>query len=225
MSSNDCLICEDPVSSENPIIACFECGINVHKLCYGINKNSEKWKCSPCSSGKTKYASCQLCLKKGNPMKKTTCDKWVHVICALFTSGVTFVNEKTMEPIDISNISKSKRNKICVFCYSSQGFSCPCATKDCKNRLHITCAQEHKTLKEKLNPKDDTIKFNAYCKEHMPTESSRRISSESIEAIVGRKRKAKLKQIGAMTDATWILNQIGFSSTPKEKNGHKRNCK
>lgn len=79
-----CLVCEDAPTKKNPIATCIECGIRVHKLCYGIKYLAEKWKCSPCDSGATKSRSCQLCSEKGNPMK----------ICALFTFGVTFSDKK-----------------------------------------------------------------------------------------------------------------------------------
>lgn len=126
--------------------------------------------------GKTNLVKCQLCLKKGDALKPTDCNKWVHVICALFTSGVKFLDESAMEPIDISNYPDSKRNKMCSFCYSSQGFCSTCSAKKCKNRLHITCAQKNETLKEVVDPDSLQIKFHAYCEYHKPKNSSRRLS-------------------------------------------------
>lgn len=142
-STSGCLVCQDPSTGDNPIVACVGCGIKVHKLCYGIRKQTNQWKCSPCQLQKTKYAACKLCMEKGGPLKQTTCAKWVHIICALFTSGVMFPNPTTMEPVDLTKVSASKKNKLCSFCYNSKGYANLCAIKDCKNRLHITCAQQH----------------------------------------------------------------------------------
>lgn len=215
-----CSVCDDEITSENPLHTCIDCGVKVHKFCYGIEDNVEKWKCSPCNLAKTKFVKCQLCLQKNGAMKQTVCNKWVHVICALFTSGVTIMNETTMEPIDISAVSNKKFNRICSFCYSAQGFCSTCATKMCKNRLHITCAQKHNTLKEIVDPNDDTIKFHAFCKEHKPKDTSRRVSSESVKNIV-RKKRNKNKVVSE--NSNWISDAVRSQSTPK-KNHLKRSC-
>lgn len=221
-----CSICDDEITRENPIYNCVGCDLKVHKFCYGISEKSANWKCSPCYLGKTNFVKCQLCLKKGGALKPTDCNKWVHVICALFTSGVKFLEESAMEPIDISNIPDSKRNKVCSFCYSSQGICSTCSAKKCKNRLHITCAQKNETLKEVVDPDSLQIKFHAYCKDHKPKNSSRRLSSESVKAAAQRKRKSKenSKCNGLLKDADWILDDIHFHSTPA-KPGCKRPCK
>lgn len=212
----DCAICEDPVTKENPIIQCIDCKVQVHVYCYGIVGHLEKWKCSPCQSGKSKFAKCQLCMQKKGALKQTCCDKWVHVICALFTDGVIFPDEIFMEPVDISKVSKSKLNKRCAFCYNTQGYCCLCANKNCKNRLHITCAQKSKTLKEFVHH-DDSIKFYAYCNDHRPKESSKRLSSESVKCIAEKKRKKLQKKQAASENALWLLNQIENHSTPAGK--------
>lgn len=184
-----CCVCEDEITTDNPLNVCCDCDMKVHKLCYGIVDRTNNWKCSPCHLNQTSFVKCQLCLQKGGALKQTQCNKWVHVICALFTTGVTILNEETMEPIDISTVSSTKRNEICSFCYSTQGFASFCAKSKCKNRLHVTCAQKNNTLKEEVIPKDGKIKFLAYCKNHKPKESSHRLSSESIKNVVMRKNR------------------------------------
>lgn len=221
-SEIDCSVCDDPPTKENPIVSCVVCQVNVHVYCYGIDGQLTNWKCSLCQSGQTKFAKCQLCLQKKGAMKRTNCDKWVHVICALFTDGVVFMDQQFMEPIDISKVSNSKLNKRCSFCYNSIGYCCLCAKKTCKNRLHITCAQKVKTLKEVVND-DDTIKFYAYCNEHKPKESSRRLSSESVKNMAAKKKNKLLKSQAASENASWLINEIGNRSTPKAK-ATKRLC-
>lgn len=122
-----CSVCEDDITAENPLYRCTVCGVQVHKLCYGIEEPIENWKCSPCRLGKS--VSCQLCFQKSGTMKRTKCRRWAHVVCALFTSGVTFLDETTMEPIDISKLPSSKQNKICAFCYNSRGYTSQCCEK------------------------------------------------------------------------------------------------
>lgn len=219
-----CSICDDEITYENPLYNCSGCELKVHKLCYGIVGNINDWKCSLCQLNKTNFVKCQLCLQKGGAMKPTVCNKYVHVLCALFTSGVTFLDETLMEPIDISNVSSSKCNKICSFCYSTQGFASKCAHKKCKNRLHVTCAQKQKTLQEVVDSENDTIKFMAFCKDHKPKDSNRRLSSESVKNVVQRKRKNNSKRKPNLDDGNWILDEIQNTSTPA-KVTLKRACK
>lgn len=217
-----CSICTDPISSENPIISCVDCKIQVHILCYGGN-NEKNWKCSPCSSG-IKNSVCKLCVQKGGAFKKTTDEKWVHVLCALFTDGANFEDKYLMEPIDLSHVSQSKRNKTCMFCSENVGFSPLCSNSKCKNRLHITCAQKSDCLKEE-NKKDGTIKFRAYCRDHKPT-SNRRISSGFVREVLAEKRQKnkKIKEIenankekSATLNSDWLSDESAETSKQAEE--------
>lgn len=218
----ECMICEDEITKENPLFVCVACDIKVHKFCYGINDSQNKWKCSPCQQGKTSFVKCQLCLQKGGPMKQTECNRWLHIICGLFTEGVKFSNEDTMEPVDLSKVSASKKNKLCSFCYTSQGYCSTCSRKKCKTTFHITCAQKQKLLREDIDENDNSIVFNAYCKDHMPNVSHRRLSSGSVQNIVEKKRGKALKAKSTIADADWILNEIQSHSTPNAS--RKRHC-
>lgn len=217
-----CMICEDEVTKENPIFACVGCDIKVHKFCYGIKESAKNWKCSPCRMGKTGFVKCQLCLQKGDPMKQANGDRWVHVICALFTEGVKFSNKNTMEPVDLSNVSASKRNKRCALCYTSQGYCSTCSFEKCKANFHITCAQKHKLLREIVDSNDDSVAFEAYCKEHVSYASSLQLSSGAVQNGIDKKREKVLKTKSATEDAEWILNDIVVHSTPNTS--HKTHC-
>lgn len=109
-------------------------------------------------------------------MKKTTDGKWVHVICALFTDGVKFLDTTRMEPVDISGILDKIRSEKCVICTTTKGICCKCSKPECQNWIHITCSQKNNCLQEVANKINDKLAFLAYCAEHKPTES-RRISS------------------------------------------------
>lgn len=179
-SKSQCVICDDPESGDNPIFTCEDCGVGVHMLCYGIKAPSkhcvDPWWCSPCSSGF--YGTvCELCLETGGALKKTTCGKYVHVLCGLFSQNVNFVNKCRMEPVNISNISKKHRQQKCVFCHQIRGVCCKCSELNCENFFHVTCAKANNALKEISNPKNNKLVFASYCHMHKTPESSRRISS------------------------------------------------
>lgn len=220
-STSECSVCDDPPTPGNEIIACMECGIKVHLLCYGVVGSKKKnWKCSPCQMDKTKFVSCQLCQQKGGALKQTQCKKWVHVICALFTDGVVFCDKIRMEPVNISKITNSKRNKRCTFCYTVQSFFCQCAEPGCNERLHITCAQKNHCLKEVAESNSNSLQFLAFCNQHKPIDTERRLSSGSVKEIVVSKGQEKiLKAAGAMKNVEWILqkSQNKCSSATAEK--------
>lgn len=205
-----CSICDDPDSKGNPIISCAVCHVQVHVYCYGINtSNSIKhWKCSPCTLGAIKFAKCQLCLTKNGALKRSKSGKWVHVICALFTEGTIFCDKNSMEPIDISKLSIVDRNKQCIFCLSSKGFTSVCSEKKCNNRFHIMCAHNDKCLEEIVNSENDSIEFRANCENHKPKDSARRLSSESIRDAPKKKKHDKLLKTAAnRMDAEWIKSK------------------
>lgn len=185
--SPKCSVCSDPETSENPVFYCVNCEVGVHKLCYGINVDDPvMWLCSPCTSSSSDPI-CELCLKNGGALKKTTCrEKWVHVICALFTEGVKFQNNNRMEPVNISKIPEINHNQKCVFCKMNHGVCCKCTQLNCEYWLHITCAQNANSLLEVIE-KGNKIKFQSFCIQHKPDDSpsTRRISSNFVrEKIV-----------------------------------------
>lgn len=211
-----CSVCTDLETSENRIMTCGECGVKVHMLCYGIENFEENWKCSPCSQDKSNCL-CVLCLQGGGSMKRTVCNKWVHVLCALFTNDVVFVDENLMEPVDVSKISDSKRNRTCAFCLKTEGFCSLCSSSKCKNRLHITCAKASECLKEVTNQNDGSIKFRAYCLDHKPVVCARRISARFVRGVVNEKKQRQEKS--AKINANWITqNENVIAEQPTKPN-------
>lgn len=181
-----CVVCDDfGESYENFSFSCKKCFISVHQQCYGVVMRkgigwTSEWLCSPCKSG-IGSPVCSLCLTTGGAQKKTTCGNWCHVICALFTEGVNFVNKNRMEPINILSIPAINKNQPCIFCSKSVGICCMCSSAECQKYMHVTCAKKNNCLKEK-NEINDKIAFLAYCNEHKPFDSSRRISSLFVRA-------------------------------------------
>lgn len=222
---SSCMVCEDEVTKKNPLYVCVGCDTKVHKLCYGIHESQKNWKCSSCCLGKTSFVKCKLCSQKGNgPMKQTECNKWVHVVCALFMEGVIFSNNQTMEPVNLSSVPPSTRNKRCAFCYNSHGYCSTCSQEKCTVTFHITCAQKKKLLREeKIDPQGKVVQFKAYCKDHLPNDSHNRLSSGSVQNVVDKKRQKALKTKGATEDADWILTGVQSHSTPNLT--RKRHCK
>lgn len=202
-----CSVCTDEECSENEIFSCKNCKVNVHRFCYGIRGVfDENWLCSPCEKGVSNNVICKLCVQPKGAFKKTVCGFWCHVICCLFTDGTDFRDKNRMEPIDLSNLSYTKRNKTCMYCKKNTGFCCLCFKTKCSNRLHITCAQKAGGLKEQIK-RDDTIGFRAFCMDHKPDRSKRKIHSQSVRVSLGGKIIDKQnKENGVKLNAQWILD-------------------
>lgn len=186
-----CVVCDDNDREiiRNPIFTCEDCHIGVHKCCYGIlvkPGNCDPWWCSPCSEGRMGVV-CVLCMQGGGALKKTTCDQYVHVICALFTEGITFTNKNRMEPIRLLKALAKNHGKICVYCSRDNGTCCKCTATDCNNFLHVTCGQKNRALNEKTNPKNRKICFEAFCHQHKPGGSTRRLSSIFVTETLSEK--------------------------------------
>lgn len=97
-------MCSDQDSKDDRIVHCNVCKVDVHMLCYGVEQFEDSWICSPCRISGSEPVICALCYKEGGALKRTSCGKGVHVICAPFTDGVVFEDENMMEPIDIANV-------------------------------------------------------------------------------------------------------------------------
>lgn len=162
-----CSICKDGTEKGSLIFTCIKCNVKVHQVCYGSRGDAKEWKCSPCMVTNSKFISCLLCHQKHGAFKYTTCKKWIHVVCAIFTDNINIIDENT---IDTSKITETKLRKICVFCYNTKGTSTKCAHEKCKNHLHITCGQANRSLNV-INDQSK-ISFNAYCKDHKPINAS-----------------------------------------------------
>lgn len=223
MKSFSCSVCTDPEDQGNKLFVCKNCGVYIHALCYGIDIEVEPldhWVCSPCRSGIVE-PTCVLCLQKTGAMKITSNNDWVHVICALFTEGVFFEDENDMEPVNLSAVSQSKQNKTCDYCLKAVGFCSLCSKSKCEKRIHVTCAQRNKCTIEITKEKDNSIDFRAYCANHKPSKSKRRVSSKFVRSVVvkkGQKAFKKKYSRSANQNADWILkNQTKEDSLVCEK--------
>jgi hypothetical protein len=98
-SDDPCVVCQelDP-GEDNEMIYCEgPCGQCVHTHCYGLDAvpNGDFY-CESCleinlqknyvKNDKEEKPRCVLCRKSTGMMKKSTCDRWVHLVCVLFTS-------------------------------------------------------------------------------------------------------------------------------------------
>lgn len=118
-----CCVCLGEQSDEDDeIIECDSCGITVHESCYGVageesheqdnasvhsnisSESTEPWFCEPCRRS-VKNPHCELCPNTGGIFKETDTGRWVHMVCALYTRGVTFENIDNLTEVSLFELN------------------------------------------------------------------------------------------------------------------------
>ncbi|XP_016329976.1 lysine-specific demethylase 4B-like [Sinocyclocheilus anshuiensis] len=102
------------------LLSCGCCSLQVHASCYGVNPDTkqEGWMCSRCTAAEW-TAACCLCSLRGGALKKTTDDRWVHVICAVAVAEARFVNAVEREPVDVTAVPDTRKSLKCVYCHKT----------------------------------------------------------------------------------------------------------
>ncbi|KAK6056064.1 hypothetical protein COOONC_06431 [Cooperia oncophora] len=100
-----CALCLNlsEIAKTEEVMRCDKCGLTVHDSCYpsldmsGDSESSqssssmEPWFCEPCVYGFNEPPYCELCPSRYGAMKRSDVGgRWVHLLCALYTHGVTF---------------------------------------------------------------------------------------------------------------------------------------
>jgi hypothetical protein len=121
--SRICSVClGDQSDEDDEIIECDSCGITVHELCYGVQgdenhdqdntsvhsvisfESTEPWFCEPCKRS-VRNPYCELCPNTGGIFKETDAGRWVHMVCALYTQGVTFNDVPSLTGVSLFELN------------------------------------------------------------------------------------------------------------------------
>ncbi|VDK74750.1 unnamed protein product [Litomosoides sigmodontis] len=169
MGSSDCniqpgqLICtlclnQRAVVRNDEVIQCDKCGVAVHENCYvtenvgdsesdGSSSSTEPWFCEACLYGLKEPPYCELCPNRFGAFKKADIGGgWVHLLCALYTPGITFGDVERLSAVSWQEQDyKLFGKRACIACsdplLARTGIAVPCDAALCKNHLHVTCAQ------------------------------------------------------------------------------------
>ncbi|XP_078461962.1 PHD finger protein 14 isoform X2 [Lampetra planeri] len=177
-----CSVCLGENSEDsNEIVQCDNCGVTVHEACYGVDGESESvisstsdnstepWFCDPCKAGVV--PSCELCPAIDGIFKETDAGRWVHVVCALYVSGVAFEDVERLRPVTLTEMSYAKYGaKECMLCeerlFSRTGVCINCDAGMCRSFFHVMCAQREGLLSEAAAEEEIADPFFAHCKQH-----------------------------------------------------------
>lgn len=76
------------------------------------------------------------------PLKRTTGNHWIHLICSMWVPELKYGDAKVLEPVEgVSAIPQSRYGQVCRICKGIQGICVSC--KQCSNTYHASCAQRH----------------------------------------------------------------------------------
>ncbi|KAJ3305694.1 nuA3 HAT complex component nto1 [Kappamyces sp. JEL0829] len=148
--------------NSNAIVFCDGCNLAVHQDCYGVPFIPEGCKCV-------------LCPTEGGAYKKTTANKWAHLLCAMWIPECHISNTVFMEPIEgIESIQKSRWKLLCYICQKRAGAPIQCASKQCFVAFHASCARKAKLFMRMRG--QDSNQFRAYCDRHCPKDYLDRVN-------------------------------------------------
>ncbi|RXM30424.1 PHD finger protein 14 [Acipenser ruthenus] len=220
-----CMCLGDNSEDVDEKIQCDNCGVTVHKGCYGVDGESdsimssasenstEPWFCDACRNGVT--PSCELCPNQDGIFKEVDAGRWVHVVCALYVPGVAFGDIDKLRPVTLTELNYSKFGaKECSFCedprFARPGVCISCDAGMCRSYFHVTCAQREGLLFEaaaeearittrlqQYRAKTELAR-NARPQAWVPREKLPRPLTSSASAISKLMRKAEL--MGISTD-------------------------
>lgn len=71
------------------------------------SESTEPWFCEPCKRS-VKNPHCELCPNLGGIFKETDTGQWVHMVCALYTCGITFNNIDSLTEVSLFEIDYAK---------------------------------------------------------------------------------------------------------------------
>ncbi|KAJ2401267.1 hypothetical protein GGI23_001514, partial [Coemansia sp. RSA 2559] len=167
-----CAICgEEEGDNSNAIVFCDGCDVAVHQDCYGVPYIPEgQWLCRSCMLSPDKEVSCILCPQRGGAFKKTTTNKWVHLLCARWIPEVDVSNTVYMEPVDsIDQIPRSRWKLHCHLCRRKVGACIQCSQRQCFTAFHVQCARRaHLAMLTKINRHTGELVYRAFCERHTP---------------------------------------------------------
>ncbi|KAJ2079734.1 hypothetical protein H4R24_003576 [Coemansia sp. RSA 988] len=216
-----CAVCgSEECDNTNAIVFCDGCNLAVHQDCYGVPYIPEgQWLCRKCMLSPAKEVSCVLCPQRGGAFKKTTTNKWAHVLCALWIPEVGISNSVYMEPIDsVDQIPRSRWKLYCHLCHRKVGACIQCSQRQCFTAFHPTCARRARlSMTVRTDRRSTEPVFRAFCERHTPPTHPLRIDLDGPLKCLAPKRKGTGAATASAPDLALVaLGKANGMATPAD---------
>uniref|UniRef100_A0A8C5ARV2 [histone H3]-trimethyl-L-lysine(9) demethylase n=1 Tax=Gadus morhua TaxID=8049 RepID=A0A8C5ARV2_GADMO len=143
------------------------------------------WSCDRCTAERFN-AECCLCNLRGGALKRTTDDRWAHVMCAIALPEARFSHEAKRSPIDTSMIPLQRYRLKCTYCHKRcsgkrhAGACIQCSYGRCPTSFHVTCAHAAGVTME---PDDWPYVVSITCHRHQSRSSAKQRASEAAISL------------------------------------------
>uniref|UniRef100_A0A673LIR2 [histone H3]-trimethyl-L-lysine(9) demethylase n=1 Tax=Sinocyclocheilus rhinocerous TaxID=307959 RepID=A0A673LIR2_9TELE len=216
----------------SPLVACNSCCVQVHASCYGVAAHdvTPVWTCDRCVSGDL-AAGCCLCNLRGGALKRTSDDRWVHVMCAVGLPEVKFIDVVKRAPIDISAIPVQRYKLKCIYCRNRikklSGACIQCSCGRCPTSFHVTCAH---AAGVPMEPDDWPYVVFITCHRHQSRSYSRDKGELEVGQTVISKHKnlryysSRVTQVMAQTFYEVMFDDGSFSNDTFPEDIVSRDC-
>ena len=152
-SSNRPACCVCRVSTDEPLLHCTRCSLDVHAPCCGVDAAaapalvaSDSWQCRRCASGVAPNSvACFVCGQRSGCFSPTDdpAHPWVHILCGVWMPYLSWHNPDAMDKLtNVHSIPASLWGRECAVCGDSVGCCYACAWSGCDRAFHPTCAQD-----------------------------------------------------------------------------------
>ncbi|KAK4470508.1 hypothetical protein MN116_006055 [Schistosoma mekongi] len=206
-----CMLClGDSIDPSDELIECDGCGIVVHEDCYKLvgsiflssgasSSSTDAWFCEPCLAGITSPV-CELCPVLDGVFKKTDNNRWVHLLCALYTPGVAFNDPDNLMDVTLTELPQRQWSlHECSLCedrfFAWTGVCISCDAGLCRTFFHVTCAQKHGLLSEPTIEESSADPFFAHCRQHTDKTVARHRRRNFLTAMLRLKKWRSNRQL------------------------------
>ncbi|MCJ1405656.1 putative PHD type zinc finger protein with BAH domain-containing protein [Xylographa trunciseda] len=178
------------------------------------------------------------------PLKRTSGNNWVHVVCAVWISCIKFGNAKLLEPAEgLGSIPQSRYGQVCKLCKTTVGVCITC--HKCPATFHVGCAQQNglsmgfdvtpvkSSRKDVINTitlgnETGNVEAVIYCKDHSVKailhpmhEAIDGSNNNALQQFVQNFKQADLSLTGTVRKAAIISSFMKSSPQGTSTNGHR----
>jgi hypothetical protein len=148
-----CTECDTRGNNDSGVFCDGKCGSFLHLECIGLTKlpSSTHYFCESCearrstaihgqdSSAGQDLIKCTLCKNTGGSLRRSTCDNWVHSVCAIFTPEL-ILSSTSNRLMNMADLNREREVLKCDVCKGLGGSNVQCAFGDCLTSFHPYCA-------------------------------------------------------------------------------------